>query len=80
MNLGDGSMGRSRDNWLTHRRKIRNKESLPKNAIRKIWSYRSRGVSPKRIYEMLMQQEEISASYETVVKYIKHMENADKDS
>ena len=73
-------MGRSRGNWSTHRRKIRNKEALPKNAIRKIFNYRSRGVSPKRIYEILTQQEEISASYETVVKYIEHIENVDKDS
>jgi len=67
-------MGRSRDNWSTHRRKIRNKESLPKNAIRKIWSHRSRGVSPKRIYEMLTEQKEISASYETLLKYIEDVE------
>ncbi|PEZ58148.1 hypothetical protein CN372_26110 [Bacillus anthracis] len=70
-------MGRSRDNWSVHRNKVRNKEALPKNAIRKIWSYRSRGVSPERIYEMLTKQEEISASYETVLKYIEYV---DKDS
>ncbi|OOQ91924.1 hypothetical protein [Bacillus cereus] len=73
-------MGRSRENWSTHRRKVRNKEALPKNAIRKIFNYRSRGVSPERIYEILTQQEEISASYETVVKYIEYIENVDKDS
>lgn len=73
-------MGRSRENWSTHRRKVRNKEALPKNAIRKIFNYRSRGVSSERIYEMLTQQEEISASYETVMKYIEHIENVDKDS
>lgn len=67
-------MSRSRDNWSTHRRKVRNKESLPKNAIRKIFNYRSRGVSPERIYEMLTQQEEISASYETLLNYIEDVE------
>ncbi|HGE5772737.1 hypothetical protein U0E09_33000 [Bacillus thuringiensis] len=67
-------MGRSRDNWSTHRRKIKNKESLPKNAIRKICNYRSRGVSVKRIHEILTEQKEISASYETLLKYIEDVE------
>lgn len=67
-------MGRSRDNWSTHRRKVKNRESIPKNAMRKIWNYRSRGASPERIHEILTKQKEISASLETVVKYIEHME------
>jgi len=67
-------MGRSRDNWSTHRRKIRNKESLPKNAIRKIWSYRRQSVSPERIHEILTEQKEISASYETLLNYIEDVE------
>lgn len=73
-------MGRSRDNWSTHRRKVKNKESIPKNAIRKIFNYRIRGVSPERIYEILTEQKEISASLETLVKYIEHMEKSDEDS
>lgn len=73
-------MGRSRDNWSTHRRKIKSKEALPKNAIRKIFNYRSRGVSPERIHEILTEQKEISASLETLVKYIEHMEKSDEDS
>ncbi|MBU4643151.1 hypothetical protein [Bacillus toyonensis] len=73
-------MGRSRDNWSVRRRKVKNKESLPKNAIRKIWNYRSRGASPERIHEILTKQMEISASCETVVKYIEHMERKDEDS
>ncbi|WJE23398.1 hypothetical protein [Bacillus cereus] len=67
-------MGRSRDNWSTHRRKNKNKEALPKNAIRKIWNYRSRGVSVKRIHEILTEQKEISASYETLLNYIEDVE------
>lgn len=73
-------MGRSRDNWLTHRRKVKNKESIPKSAIRKIFNYRSRGVSSERIHEILTKQKEISASLETLVKYIEHMEKLDEDS
>lgn len=73
-------MGRSRDNWSTHRSKIKNKEALPKNAIRKIWNYRGRGASSERIHEILTKQNEISASLETVVKYIEHMEKLDEDS
>ncbi|PES65397.1 hypothetical protein CN507_17795 [Bacillus cereus] len=73
-------MGRSRDNWSTLRRKIKNKEALPKNAIRKIWNHRGRGASPERIHEILTKQKEISASLETVVKYIEYMEKLDEDS
>lgn len=73
-------MSRSRENWPKHRKKVKNKESLPKNAIRRILNYHDRGVSPEKIHEILTKQKEISASLETVVQYIKHKEKLDEDS
>ncbi|MEB4816846.1 hypothetical protein [Bacillus thuringiensis] len=39
-------------NWSTHRRKIKNKEALPKNAIRKIWNHHGRGASKLKGYSV----------------------------
>lgn len=79
-------MGRSRDNWRTRIRKVKNIESLPRDTIRSIWNRYSRGQSPETIYKHLKREHQLSASLLTFIVYIEkevkpccyeeHLENA----